>query len=122
MLQQLDTADNVRHKLALCTTSKYKAELGQFMTPSSVARFMTSLFPPSNLKICHLLDAGAGVGALTCAFLDHWVTSGSDFNSVEVTAYEFDKELQTYLSQHLNAYDNVKTNIISGDYIRGCPR
>lgn len=118
MLQQLDTADSVRYKLSHRTTPKHKAEFGQFMTPSSVARFMASLFPPSSLKTCHLLDAGAGVGALTCAFLDRWVAEEFSFDSVEITAYEIDKKLQTYLSQHLNAYDNVKTHIISGDYIK----
>ena len=118
MLQQLDTADSVRQKLARRTTQKHKAEFGQFMTPSSVARFMSSLFPSSRLETCHLLDAGAGVGALTCAFLDRWVANGFSFDSVEITAYEIDKKLQAYLSQHLNAYDNVKAHIISGDYIK----
>ena len=118
MLQQLDTADNVRHKLTRHTTQEHKAEFGQFMTPSSIARFMASLFPPSNIQTCHLLDAGAGVGALSCAFLDRWVADEFSFGSIEVTAYEVDKKLQAHLSQHLNAYDNVKTNIISGDYIK----
>ena len=118
MLQQLDIADSVRSELSLLTTSEHKAEFGQFMTPSNVARFMASLFPPSNFQTCYLLDAGAGIGSLTCAFLDRWVANGFSFDSVEVTAYEVDKELQTYLSQHLNAYDNVETNIISGDYIK----
>lgn len=88
MLQQLDTADSVRREVAPRTAQKHKAEFGQFMTPSSVARFMASLFPPSTLQTCRLLDAGAGVGALSCAFLDRWVTGGFGFESVEATAYE----------------------------------
>lgn len=117
MLQQLDTADSVRRKLTPCTTREHKAELGQFMTPSSVALFMASLFPPSDLKTCHLLDAGAGVGALSCAFLDRWVANRFGFNSVQVTAYEVDEELKSYLQQHLDFYKNVTTNIINDDYI-----
>ena len=85
MLRQLDTADSVRLKLARRTTQKHKAEFGQFMTPSSVARFMASLFPPSNIKTCRLLDAGAGIGTLTCAFLDRWKANGFSFNDVDVT-------------------------------------
>ncbi|AWK43769.1 MULTISPECIES: hypothetical protein [Photorhabdus] len=81
MLQQLDTADRVRRKIAPRITKKRKAEFGQFMTPANVARFMTSLFPPSTLRTCRLLDAGAGVGTLSCAFLDRWVTGGFDFES-----------------------------------------
>lgn len=43
----LELADSVRREVAPRTAQKHKAEFGQFMTPSSVARFMASLFPPS---------------------------------------------------------------------------
>ncbi|EAA8037539.1 Eco57I restriction-modification methylase domain-containing protein [Salmonella enterica] len=117
MLQQLDTADGVRRVVAPRIKQKHKAEFGQFMTPSSVARFMASLFPPSTMQTCRLLDAGAGVGALSCAFLDRWVTGGFGFESVEATAYEIDEELRGHLVQHLAGYSRVMPNIISGDYI-----
>lgn len=117
MLQQLDTADNVRREMAPRTAQKYKAEFGQFMTPSSVARFMASLFPQSSLRTCRLLDAGAGVGALSCAFLDRWLMGGFDFESIEATAYEIDDKLRGHLAQHLAGYSRVRPRIIAGDYI-----
>lgn len=117
MLQQLDIADSVRREVAPRIAQKHKAEFGQFMTPSRVARFMASLFPPSALKTCHLLDAGAGMGALSCSFLDRWVTGGFGFESVEVTAYEIDEKLRGYLAQHLAGYSRVTPRIIAGDYI-----
>ncbi len=117
MIQQLDTADSVRREVAPRTAQKHKAEFGQFMTPSSVARFMASLFPPSTQENCRLLDAGAGVGALSCAFLDRWVTGGFGFESVEATAYEIDDTLRGHLEQHLTGYSRVKPRIIAGDYI-----
>jgi tRNA1(Val) A37 N6-methylase TrmN6 len=117
MLQQLDTADSVRREVAPRIAQKHKAEFGQFMTPSSVARFMASLFPPSTLQTCRLLDAGAGVGALSCAFLDRWVTGGFGFESVEPTAYEIDEKLRGHLAQHLAGYSRVTPRIIAGDYI-----
>ena len=117
MLQKLDTADSVRREVAPRTSQKHKAELGQFMTPSSVARFMASLFPPSTLQTCRLLDAGAGVGALSCAFLDRWVTGGFGFESVEATAYEIDEKLRGHLAQHLAGYSRLTPRIIAGDYI-----
>lgn len=117
MLQQLETADSVRREVAPRTAQKHKAEFGQFMTPSSVARFMASLFPPSTLQTCRLLDAGAGVGALSCAFLDRWVTGGFGFESVEATAYEIDEKLRGHLAQHLAGYSRVTPRIIAGDYI-----
>jgi tRNA1(Val) A37 N6-methylase TrmN6 len=117
MLQQLEAVDTVRREVAPRIEQKRKAEFGQFMTPSSVARFMASLFPSSTLQTCRLLDAGAGVGALSCAFLDRWWAGGFGFESVEATAYEIDDTLRGHLEQHLTGYSRVKPRIIAGDYI-----
>lgn len=117
MLQQLETADSVRRQVAPRIAQKRKSEFGQFMTPSSVARFMAGMFPPITLQTCHLLDAGAGVGALSCAFLDRWVAGCFDFKSVEATAYEVDDTLRGHLVQHLSGYSRAKPHVIAGDYI-----
>jgi tRNA1(Val) A37 N6-methylase TrmN6 len=118
MLQQLDHVDTVRRAVAPHIAQKRKAELGQFMTPSSVARFMASLFPPSTLQTCRLLDAGAGMGALSCAFLDRWNAGGFGFKTVEATAYEIDDTLRDHLARHLDGYSCVAPRIIAGDYIK----
>jgi len=117
MLEQLDTVDSVRRNLAPCIDPNHKARFGQFMTPASVARFMAGMFPPSVLQTCRLLDAGAGMGALSCAFLDHWIAGGFKFKTVEVTAYEIDDALRGHLARHLSAYPNIKANVLAGDYI-----
>jgi len=62
-----------------------KSELGQFMTPSSVAQFMASLFYPGNFAAIHLLDAGAGIGSLTAAFLERWLAEEITARSVQLT-------------------------------------
>jgi adenine-specific DNA-methyltransferase len=113
----LEHVDGVRREVAPRITQKRKAEFGQFMTPSSVARFMASLFPPNTLQACRLLDAGAGMGALSCAFLDRWVKGDFGFKSVDATAYEIDDNLRGHLSQHLAGYSRVTPHIIAGDYI-----
>src|SRR5208282_6140457 len=61
----LNHAEVLPHELAPRLTLKRKSALGQFMTPASLARFMASLFSDSTLQTCHLLDAGAGIGALS---------------------------------------------------------
>ena len=114
----LQVVDSVRKEVSPRITQKHKAEFGQFMTPSSVARFMASLFPPSTLQTCRLLDAGAGVGALSCAFLDRWEKGGFGFESVEATAYEIDDNLRGHLAQHLAGYSRVTPRIVAGDYIK----
>ncbi|MDR1462144.1 MAG: Eco57I restriction-modification methylase domain-containing protein [Azoarcus sp.] len=117
MLQQLETAETMRRTVAPRIAQKHKAEFGQFLTPSSVARFMASLFPTSSLRVCRLLDAGAGIGALSCAFLDRWVAGDLGFDAVEATAYEIDDNLRGHLAQHLARYQGVTPRIIAGDYI-----
>ncbi len=117
MHQQLDTADSVRREVSIRIDQKHKSELGQFMTPSSLARFMANMFPSSTLQTCRLLDAGAGLGALSCAFLDRWLAGGFGFKTVEATAYEVDEKLIGHLKQHLAAYNKVKAKVIAADYI-----
>ena len=120
MLQLLEHVDKVRRKVAPLTTQRHKAEFGQFMTPSSVARFMASLFPASAMQTCTLLDAGAGVGALSCAFLDRWAVGEFGFAKVEACAYEIDPALRIHLAQTLAAYGErlaVKSRIVTDDFI-----
>ena len=86
-----------------------KVQLGQFMTPSGVADFMASLFsePGSSVR---LLDAGAGVGSLTSAFLKRW---GSE--QTVVTAYEIDQKMLEYLRETLAPHE---ATIVSKDFIQ----
>lgn len=119
-VQLLDHADQVRRAVAPKTSQKHKAHLGQFMTPSSVARFMAQLFPQSTLPHCALLDAGAGVGALTCAFLDRWAAGGFPFATVEATSYEIDPLIREHLEATLAQYAArlpLNAQVIAGDFI-----
>ena len=117
MLQQLEFAESVRRQIVPRIAKGRKSEFGQFMTPSNIARFMASLFPASPLKTCRLLDAGAGVGALSCAFLDRWTKGGFQFQEVQAFAYEIDDKLRGYLTDHFAAYDGVTAHISAEDFI-----
>ncbi len=120
-IQVLDQADAMRREMAPHFAPKQKSALGQFMTPSPVARFMASLFPAATLQTCHLLDAGAGLGALSCAFLDRWAARGDlSFQEAEVSAYEFDETLRGHLETTLAKYAGrlpVTYQVYSGDFI-----
>jgi predicted RNA methylase len=120
-IQLLEHADCVRRQVAPGIAAKRKSALGQFMTPAPVARFMASLFPPSTLPTCKLLDAGAGVGALTCAFLDRWAAAdGFVFEKTEVEAYEIDPALRGHLEVTVASYAArlpVTTRVLPGDFI-----
>jgi len=83
---------------------------------------MASLFPPSGLRTCELLDTGAGVGALTCAFLDRWAAAdGFVFEKTEVEVYEIDAALRGRLETAMASYAArlpVATHVVCGDFIR----
>lgn len=116
----LATAERNRREVASRTDRKKKSALGQFMTPASVARFMASRFPPSAIGVCRLLDAGAGFGALTCAFLDRWKAGGFAFSRVETTAYEVDADVRAHLEATLAAYSEPRrlaARVIGEDFI-----
>ena len=117
---QFDYAEKSRIDISPKLDLKRKSALGQFMTPLPVASFMAAMFPPSEIEVCRLLDAGAGVGALTSAFLDRWRTGGFGFSQVEATAHELDDDLRAHLGTTLAQYDHSKRlvlRIVPGDFI-----
>lgn len=86
-------------------TQAHKSKFGQFMTPAGVAAFMAGMFPDSTASHCSLLDAGAGMGALTSAFLDRWGEGrGFSFTKVDATVYEIDARLRSHLQDVLASY------------------
>ena len=80
---------------------------------------MAGLFPDGNGS-CRLLDAGAGIGSLSAAFLDRWRDGGFHFQRVEVDAFELDRGLIAHLSKTLDKYTqggNFFGNIHEEDFI-----
>ena len=78
-----------------------RSELGQFMTPPATARLMASMFEAKSDTIT-LLDAGAGVGSLTAAFVDELCSRDCKPQSVHATAYEIDPTLSECLRSTLD--------------------
>lgn len=101
----LSTIEQTRLRLSKNTEAQKKSQFGQFLTSARTATFMASLFPDSK-GICRLLDAGAGIGSLSVAFLDRWDTAGFDFQRVELDAFEIDDSLHSYLNHTLERYGN----------------
>lgn len=100
---------------------KRKAQFGQFFTPGKIAEFMANLFAPRTGARCHLLDAGAGIGSLSEAFLDRWTDDNSQFISVDIDAFEIDELLSPSLTQTLEKYNNrpsFNVTIRTADFIQ----
>lgn len=73
-----------------------QSEFGQYMTPAATARLMASMFEP-RVNAIRLLDAGAGVGSLTAAFVNETTRWKQAPTEVSLTAYEIDRFITDYL-------------------------
>lgn len=119
----LKTIDKVRLNTSNKLNVGEKSRLGQFMTPAIVARFMASLFTQSRFNHCSLLDAGAGIGSLSTAFLERTTTANHKLNRIEIKAYEVDKNLREQLENVFACYEilhpnqNIAVRILEDDFI-----
>jgi adenine-specific DNA-methyltransferase len=103
-------------RAATATPRQRKSQLGQFMTPPSVAEFMASLFVLRAKANIRLLDAGAGQGALTTAFIER----AQEAARITATAFEFDDQILSDLRANLSALRqraNAECELIEGDFI-----
>jgi adenine-specific DNA-methyltransferase len=72
-----DRIDIERLRQSEQLASEHKAAFGQFFTPADTARFMASWFVQPRRHI-RLLDAGAGIGSLTAAFVESRIQHTAD--------------------------------------------
>ncbi|MGA7492780.1 MAG: Eco57I restriction-modification methylase domain-containing protein [Syntrophobacteraceae bacterium] len=72
------------------------------------------------------MDAGAGIGSLSGAFLDRFAALDSGFRCIQVAAYEIDaglrKHLVNTLADHQSELPNLDCSIFSGDFIKEAVR
>ena len=116
--------DEIRRAATSQLDPTQRAALGQFMTPSTIADFMASLFKqwPTELR---LLDPGAGVGSLTEAVAEQFFARTNPGARLQVTAYEIDQLLGGYLADGLRGITlhgeesdhSVSSEIVSSDFI-----
>ncbi len=115
----LSTVEQVRLRISKNTDAAVKSRLGQFFTPATTAAFMAGLFPPAG-GACRLLDAGAGIGSLSCAFLEKCLGPALHFDNICLTAYEFDESLLPTLHASLQGYADklpLAWEIAGGDFV-----
>jgi adenine-specific DNA-methyltransferase len=89
-------------KIAAIEDSRSRQEeLGQFLTARPVADFMASMFGPlpSNVR---LLDAGAGAGSLTAAFVSRCCENRDGVLTIEAILYELDSEILDALAETMH--------------------
>jgi adenine-specific DNA-methyltransferase len=93
-----DQIETIRRIATLEINQDTRADMGQFMTPAPVARLMASMFENLTGEL-HLLDAGAGVGSLTAAFVEEACARKARPTSITAMAYEPDPILARHLER-----------------------
>ncbi len=96
-----DRADQVRLEISPGLDVARRSKLGQFMTPAPIARRMAGMFGAMPRDV-RLLDAGAGVGALTAAFVAEALTRDDRPASIAATCFEVDCAMAAHLVDTLN--------------------
>lgn len=117
----LSIVEKSRLNLSRTTEQTKKSLYGQFFTPASTACFMANMFTLTSADKCRLLDAGAGIGSLSSAFLERYVSHDFYFKKVQIDAFEIDHALLPYLTESLEVYTkncNITLNIKDNDFIK----
>jgi adenine-specific DNA-methyltransferase len=123
-LGAIERADRARFEVSSLLDGAHRSRLGQFMTPAPVAEFMAGMFAalPSAIR---LLDAGAGMGALTAAFVREACSRTTKPVSIDVTAFELEpmflptlrKVLSGCAAECQEAGVSFRSRVIQEDYI-----
>lgn len=115
----LSVVDQTRLEVSKRTSAQKKSCLGQFLTPANTAAFMAGLFPKSTGE-CRLLDAGAGIGSLSSAFLERCMKGELKFDAIQIKAFEIDPAIRDELRRSLSHYTGkcpLSYEIISEDFV-----
>lgn len=103
------------------TTELHKKDFGQYFTSYGIAKYMANLFPMTNESVS-ILDPGAGIGILSCAFLERISEEKWNNPGVSVTAYDIDKKLTDALSKNIadegKKIENFSYKVFLDDFLQ----
>jgi adenine-specific DNA-methyltransferase len=123
-VELLAAVDSVRREATLLLDPRSRSELGQFLTPAPVAKFMADMFHARRPRL-RVLDPGAGVGSLSAAFVAEMCARSAPPEVIELTAYELDPALESRLRTNLDLCRQaasscgvrVDARVVRGDFI-----
>ena len=102
------------------TETSHKKDLGQYLTPYPIAKYMASLFPET-AEVLNILDPGAGIGTLSCAFLERIISEKWNNPKIKITAYDLDPTIIEFLNKNLsigNSYlKNYDYTVFNTDFL-----
>lgn len=93
-----DDLEASRRQVSAGLNAASRVDLGQFLTPAPVARFMAEMFSARGDEIS-VLDAGAGIGSLVAGFVARMATGPRRPTKISATLYEIDSTLAQALER-----------------------
>lgn len=99
--------DFCRSEISRRLDAERRSTLGQFLTPSSVARFMASMLVATPGSEVRLLDPGAGIGSLFAASVEALCSREKPPKKITVAAYEIEPLFLTYLQDTVNVCSSL---------------
>ncbi len=99
-IQSTLSLDHIHKSFNTTTTRTARSKIGQFLTPSTIARFMSSLFETNSQEV-RILDPGAGAGILFASLVETMISQENRPLSIKVVAYETDRTILPYLEETL---------------------
>jgi adenine-specific DNA-methyltransferase len=96
----MNTLDHIRESFNGATSRADRFEIGQFLTPVAIAKFMSSMFEAGPQRV-RILDPGAGAGVLFATCVETLISKVERPQSIEVVAYETDRTILPYLEDTL---------------------
>ena len=99
--EALSLLDHARKSFNSTINKADRSEYGQFLTPTAIARFMSSLFEVTTPKV-RILDPGAGAGVLFASCVEALIFGKHRPLSIEVVVYETDGIVLPYLEETMN--------------------
>jgi adenine-specific DNA-methyltransferase len=104
LTETLHTLDDMRLSFNASEDRDERSRIGQFLTPASIAHFMSSMFETTKGDI-RILDPGAGV--LFAACVENLISQKSRPLSIEVVAYETDKQILPHLEKTMKRCESL---------------
>lgn len=104
--QLLVFVDSLRAQVGRSIVRAHRNRLGQYFTPRSTAVLLASLFEDQRASV-RVLDAGAGIGSLTAAWVAAVACHATPPETVDVTLFEIDDKLIPWLNLVMRACENV---------------
>ncbi len=101
---------------------KERKKYGQFFTSKETAQFMAGLYYiPEGMSKISVLDAGAGSGILSCAFIEYMETIAT-VEVIELTCYENDENVLPLLHSNLeyckeHSSKKLSIDVLTDNYI-----